>query len=250
MKIPNWIKRLLQKNKKDMISEEQLISYKQNFGGQTFQWIKTPRPELMGKVVKVRDVDMRGTVHFDDGSKVPAKDLNNKLMMITGDMQPLTTSEVNSISKPAPSTVIPETPLPNGEVIAAREINAAPVASGFDPATGRPISGATVQTPAAAQVAPEPVINPFAMFNSDETEITLKMNIKIPDKKLLKMMYSNAENKEVFLDQLSKYVNSLINNTVVLESMQKMLDPNPSTKKATKRVAAEVQLTEVDETKK
>ena len=58
MKLRKWAQSLLQKNKKDMLTEEELISYQQNFAGQTFQWIKTDRPELKGKLVKVRDIDL------------------------------------------------------------------------------------------------------------------------------------------------------------------------------------------------
>ena len=239
MKLPNWIKKLTKKNKTDMLTEEQLMNYQQNFSGQSFQWIKTDRPELMGKVVKVRDIDMNGTVVFDDGSKVLARELNNKLMMITGDMQPLSKDEVRSIGSPITPNARPATQLANGETSAA----SVPV---------EPTPRASKAAPFDQVIAPKvTVINPFSMFNSDEIEVSLKLKIKMPDKKLLKMMYANAEDKEAFLDQLSKYVNSEINNTVVLDSIKSMLDPKSTTKKAVETSPVdEVQLTEVnDETK-
>jgi hypothetical protein len=222
-----------------MITEEQLISYQQNFAGQQFQWIKTDRPELIGKVVKVRDIRPQGRgaiAVFDDGSQVDVTQLNNKLMMIHGDMQPLSKDEVAGLHAPRKSTGIPETKLANGETIAAKT---APV--GPPPVNQVNNQASAVSAPAANT----PVVNPFAMFNSDETEITLKLNIKIPDKKLLKMMYSNAEDKDLFIDQLSKYVNSLINNKVVNESMIKILDPKKATSPKPKE--DEIKLTEVDE---
>jgi len=243
MKLKKWIQNILQKNKKDMISEEQLISYQQNFAGQQFQWIKTDRPELKGKVVKVRDLRPTPTGQvmaiFDDGSQVNVKEINNKLMMIHGDMPPMSREEVDAIYKTKPPTGLPETKLENGEVIPAREPVVAPnvPTANFDTKTGLPIS------PIAAHVAAAPIVNPFAMFNSDETELTIKVNIKMPDKKLLKMMYSSAEDKDVFIDQLSKYVTSMINNSVVNESITKMLDPKKTTPKAS---TPEVNLTEVD----
>jgi hypothetical protein len=230
MKLLNWIKNLIKKNKNDMLSEEQLINYQQNFSGQSFQWIKTDRPELMGKVVKVRDIDIRGTVVFDDGSKVLARDLNQKLMMITGDMQPLSKAEVSSISAPHVPEARPASKLANGEI--------SPASSPIIP---KPNTQSNTNQPNT------PAVNPFSMFNSDEIEIALKLKIKMPDKKLLKLMYSNAEDKEAFLDQLSKYVNSEINNTVVLDSVKAMLDPKSTTKKANvSKPAAEVQLTEIN----
>jgi len=246
MKLKTWIQKTFQKNKKDMITEEQLISYQQNFGGQKFQWIKTDRPELKGKVVKVRDIQPLNNGEcmaiFDDGSKVNVRDINNKLMMIHGDMPPMSIDEVNAIYATKPPVVIPETTLPNGEVIAETKLSTAsnvPPAN-FDTKTGLPIS--QVSEPAKPA---EPAVNPFAMFNSDETEITIKVKVEMPDKKLLKMMYNNAEDKDVFIDQLSKYVTSMINNSVVSESVAKMLDPKATAPK--KEETPEVNLTEVDE---
>ena len=72
-----WLKGLTQifkKNNNDMISEEQLISYKQNFTNEKFQWIKTSDPTLIGKLVTCRDVQPKGNTIvaiFDDGSSVP-----------------------------------------------------------------------------------------------------------------------------------------------------------------------------------
>ena len=248
MKLKTWIQNAFKKNKKDMITEEQLISYQQNFGGQKFQWIKTDRPELKGKVVKVRDIQPLNNGQcvaiFDDGSKVNIKEINNKLMMIHGDMPPMSIDEVNAIYATKPAAVIPETVLPNGEVIPETKLSTAPNVqpANFDTKTGLPIS--QISEPAKPA---DPVVNPFAMFNSDETEITIKVKVEMPDRKLLKMMYSNAEDKKVFIDQLSKYITSMINNNVVSESVSKMLDSKVTTPK--KVETPEVNLTEVDENK-
>ena len=237
MKFLEWIKQLLKNNKKKMISEEQLISYQQNFSGQKFQWIKTDRPELIGKVVTVRDIQVQGNqvmAIFDNKSQCNIKDINNRLMMLQGDTQPLSKAEVESIHKPrVVSEGIPSVKLPNGERSTA-------------------VPPKTADTPTPAPVSPvtptTPVVNPFAMFNSDITDLTLKLKIKMPDKKLLKMMYNNAEDKEVFLDELAKYVDSMINNKVVYDSMKLILDPK-STKKSTKAPVGDITLTEVEENK-
>lgn len=239
------LKKILSKNNSnDMISENQLISYKQNFTGQQFQWIKTDRPELIGKVVKCRDIMPNGMVVFDDGSKVPAKDLNNKLMMIHGDMQPMSKSEVQSIYSPRPSEGIPSTTLANGET--TKPIP--PRQESPKVETPQTSSQPVMQQP-VKETAPKVVVketNPFEMFNSDETDLTIKMSIRLPDKKLLKLMYNNAENKEEFLDQLSKYVYSMINNNVVNDSLKKMLDPR-STAKKENIPSKEITVTEVND---
>lgn len=195
------LNRLLKSKKKSniMISEEELISYKQNFTGQRFQWIKTDDISLLGKVVKCRDVDIIGgriKAIFDDGSKIDASLVTESLLMIHGEMQPLSREEVQSIYKP--------------KNVAQKE--------------NLPIQNKLSDKKPPPQKSD---VNPFEMFNSDVTSLSIRLDIKLPDKKLLKMMYNNAENKEEFLKQLSSYVSSQINNKVVNDSLQKMLDPNP-----------------------
>jgi hypothetical protein len=198
-----------------MITEEKLISYKQNFTGKEFQWIKTDRPELIGKIVKCRDISPNGLVVFDDGSQVPVKDLNNKLMMIHGDAKPLSKAEVEAISpfknKTNPTPKLTPPPVPTDNV--------------SEPPKGSSNPGLNTST--------LPKSNPFEMFNSDETDITIKLSIKLPDKKLLKMMYNNAEDKDEFISHLSDYVGNHINNNTVKDSLIGMLAPVKKTAKRT-----------------
>jgi hypothetical protein len=221
----NWFK----KNKKDKMNTEKLISLKENFTGQKFQWVKTSRPELLGKVVKCRDVDFGpgGTfiVMFDDGSKIESTRLNSDLLMIHGDMQPLTKDEVASIyqAKASPKLTINQRPV---EPIAEKIIT-----PNF--------------TPLEAKVERVNSSNMFEMFNSDETTISISLKVKLPDRKLLKMMYTSAENKEKFLTELSEYLQTKINKHVIKESMHAILDPTP-VKKETRPT---INLREVDESK-
>ena len=223
----NWFK----KNKKDQMNTEKLISLKENFTGQKFQWIKTPRPELLGKVVKCRDVDFGpgGTfiVMFDDGSKIDSARLNSDLLMIHGDMQPLTKDEVVSIySVKAPKLEVTQKP----PIEPIQEKKASP--------------GPTLHS--IPQVEPaRPTTNMFEMFNSDETTVSISVKVKLPDRKLLKMMYSNAENKEKFLTELAEYLHSKINKNIIKDSMQGVLDPVPPKKE----VRPVINLREVNESK-
>lgn len=225
-----------------MITEDQLIGYKQNFTGQKFQWIKTPKLELLGKLVICRDVQPSGNTAiavFDDGSSIDVKRLNSDLMMIMGDMKPLTKEEVTSIYSPPPPPVDSST---NKEK-----------ANGMANPTG---GASRIETRVHLDTAPSPInnsngapkANPFEMFSSEYSEFTIKMNIKLPDKKLLKLMYNNAENKQEFLEQLADYVSSSINNTIVLDSLCKMLEASPTTTPKDKnKVKEEIKLTEISD---
>jgi hypothetical protein len=194
---------------------ERLISLKENFTGQKFQWIKTDRPQLLGKVVSCRDVVPLGTgrfdIIFDDGSKVDSEQLNQKLMMLHGDMQPLSKLEVESIygkSQPKP------------------QLQSGPIS---DPVLElEPVEKSTNPSPVIRPVQPaQPVskVNMFSMFTSEAIHFPIKLEIKLPDKKLLKLMYENAENKEVFVEELSEYTLEMINKSVVKESLQDILKP-------------------------
>lgn len=214
----------IKKNGKKMITEEELISYKQNFTGQQFQWIKTDRPELLGKVVKCRDVNPVGNkviAFFDDNSQVDVNEITNRLMMIHDDMPPLSKAEVESIYAPKK----PVTPPPVDRPSSAPRNEAVPVQS--------------------SEIKPrqQDKANPFELLNSDVTSLTLKLDIKLPDKKLLKLMYASSKDKNDFIDQLSKYVSSMINNKVINESLKKMLDDKPANKNVS--AGSGVKITEV-----
>jgi hypothetical protein len=207
--------------------ENKLISLMENFSGAKFQWIKTNRPELLGKLVTCRNIEPRGDrffAVFDDGSSVDTSQLNTSLLMIHGDMQPLTRAEVESISGP-PRPIAPQVPLENGPM-------------GGPGPIGNPQS---VQQ----QVQPQPAAsNMFEMFNSEERNIDLQVTISLPDQDFLKMMYSNAKDKDKFLGELSDYVFRAINKTVVQSSISTMVVPQPPKQRKT---GPTVNITEIHE---
>lgn len=212
------------KKKKTQMNTDRLISLKQNFTGQKFQWIKPDRPELLAKMVKCKDVDAlpdgRFIIIFDDGSKIDSTKLNLNLLMIHGDSQPLTRAEVESIygQKARPEPKVP-----------VQTITA-------------PISTAPSEKNSQPAIEPKRQ-NMFAIFNSEEATLTLNMQVRIPERKLLKLMYQNAENKEQFVSELADHLHAMINKQVVKNSIQAILAPP-----LPKREKATINLTEVDGT--
>lgn len=210
--------------------ENKLISLMENFSGAKFQWIKTNRPELLGKVVTCRNIEPRGDrffALFDDGSTIDTAQLNTSLLMIHGDMQPLSRAEVESIAgpkRPAPTQVagggILQHPSPTSP-------NGAP------------------QTKQHIPVAQPAATNMFEMFNSEESQIDLKVSIKLPDQDFLKMMYANAKDKETFLSELSDYVFKVINKQVVQDSISSMVVPQETPRRSNS--ASIVNITEIHE---
>jgi hypothetical protein len=153
-------------------------------------------------------------------------------MMIHGDMQPLSRGEVEQIYG-----IKKESKL--NSVIQKPQVNEPVIRETPQFENPRPSVSPTPAQPAI------PKTNMFEMFNSDEAQISIGLKVKLPDKKLLKMMYSSAENKEKFLNELAEYLHSKINKQVIKESMQQVLDPVP-VKKELKPI---INFREVDESR-
>lgn len=220
-----------------MVDERRWIQLRENFIRQKFQWVKTDHQELLGKVVTCKEIEPMDALFFavfDDGSKIDTTKLNSNLMMINGDTPPLTMEEINAIYRPIPSATKKEAPQTQNTTQAG-------------PIQTTPTSGVNTPNIPNANVPTQPPqkkVNMFEMFNSESSVISLNINAKLPDKRLLKMMYSSAENKEVFLSELSEYLLSLINKQVVHDSISSMLNPAPIKKE--KKESGDIKLTEVD----
>jgi len=224
MKILNNIKRYFKKNKKKM-DTERLISLKENFTGQTFQWIKTPDTSLLGKIVKCKDIEPKGrgfVAYFNDGSSIDADKLNRNLMMISEGMQPLSKAEVQGIARPTIPISNP-TQGPTGDGPIKMPDNLREFETPNTPPPSPNIGISSRQAEPKEKVAP--VSNMFSMFNADETSLSISVKLKLPNKKLLKLMYENADNKDKFLKDLSEYVYSKINKNIVGESLKTNLVP-------------------------
>lgn len=209
---------------------DRLQALMENFRGNDFQWIKTNDQALRGKVVKCRDIkpmsNGRFIAVFDDGSQIDSSQLTTSMMMISGDTQPLSAREVESIAGPVRVPGTPPTP-PGGPTQPRFKLR-------DDPAPGH------------SNPPPPPSTrgNMFAMFNSEESVLNMKFKVKLPNMKLLKMMYNSAEDQDVFLSQLSEYLLSVINKEVVTEAMNTMLVP--ARKKPVVKKKPTMEITEVD----
>jgi hypothetical protein len=61
----------------------------------------------------------------------------------------------------------------------------------------------------------------FGMFALEDTELALTVSIKLPSKNLLKMMYTNSQDKEQFLNRLSMYINNSVTTNSIKDSLVK-----------------------------
>lgn len=230
------------------MNTERLISLKENFTGQRFQWVKTTDQNLLGKVVKCKDIKTQGRSFiavFNDGSSISTDKLNRNLMMITDGMQPLSKSEVIAISGPPKVDSMSQTgPTGGGPINVPDDLKQ------FQTPTPNQGTGMRnnpmLENKPISQSSPPPS-NMFSMFNTDETCLNISVNLKLPNKKLLKMMYESADNKETFLLDLSQYVYAKINKDIVRVSLEKTLLPTTKKTKTKASSKTEVIVTEINE---
>lgn len=207
---------------------DRLISLKENFTGQQFQWIRTNDTSLRGKIVKCKDIQQKGNkfiAHFNDGSRIDANLLNKNLMMIGEGMQTLSPAEINSINTSAGP---PKRPASSASASEEGPIKIPDDLKQFETVgttTNAFAGGLGKKSALRPSPPPKPVANMFSMFNTDDINLSLNVKVKLPNKKLLKMMYENADDKNKFLIELSEYVYSKINNTIVSESIKKIMVP-------------------------
>jgi hypothetical protein len=141
--------------------------------------------------------------------------------MLHGDMQPLSKDEVISVNGPLINKNQQTTPQP------------------------QPYQQTTIQTPPVQPFGSEKKPNMFTMFNTEESTINLKLNIKLPDKKLLKMMYNSSENKQEFMEQLAEYLGNKINKSVIVEAIKQILDAS----QAKQETRPQIKISEIHESK-
>ena len=182
-----------------------LVAIKSSFQSNEFQWIKTTDRAKLGKVVQVRDVvpsrNGRFLAVLSDGTQLDTDRVSSELMMITGDQQPMSMAEIQSIN------YIPSL---NEEFKVSDDI---PAEFRNEVITQKPVAPPIRQSvqPSQPKISTEPG-DLFGMFSLEDTDLALSVKIKLPSKNLLKMMYSNSKNKEEFVTKLSDYIN--INVTV------------------------------------
>lgn len=199
-----------------------LIAIKSSFQANEFQWIKTNDPNKVGKVVTVRDVvpgrNGRFVAILSDGSQLDTDLVSSDLMMITDDQQPLSMAEIRSInyipSLSEEQEVSPDIPAEYADLITKTP----PVKA----------DAPVVQAPQAkVEVDPNDL---FGMFSLEDTDLTLAVKIKLPSKNLLKMMYTNAKNKDEFLTKLANYINNSVTVDSIKKTMKKSLGQTAKSK--------------------
>lgn len=194
-----------------------LMAVKDSFQNQNFQWVKTKDRSKLGKVVKVTDIapGRNGYVaQLSDGSTIATDRLTSDLLMLMDEQPVLSMTEIMSIN------YVPG--LLDEELQVADTIPAdfkQEILSQAKPQVQ------IAQTPQPGQVKTvnyEPG-DLFGMFSLEETDLSLIVSVKLPAKNLLKMMYSNSQDQEQFLNRLASYINNSVTPDSIKDSLKKSL---------------------------
>ena len=204
-----------------------LVALKEEFQSSEFQWIKPYDKSKLAKIVEVRDIvpispDAFGAI-LSDGSRINTEDISTRLMMINEDQPALSLAEVQSLNY-IPGLADEDAP-----------IDSSLPADFRNQGTSRElaVTGGPIQ-PTGYATLPTPIYtNPsnsvtdttdlFGLFSLEDTELILTIRIQLPEKNLLKMMYSNSKDKESFLAKLSNYINNKITPSSIKETVEKLL---------------------------
>ena len=224
IKLPKIIKKLMNNG----VDIDQLMSLKNNFQGNSFQWIKTQDRSVLGKVVRVVDIDPGARGRFiatlSDGNRIDTDQLSNNLMMLHDDQPQMSMSEIQSLNYiPSLADANENSNLP--PEVRESLTQAAPVVQASQPS-------ATAQPASTVQRQPADPGDLFGMFALEETDLQLAVSVRLPAKSLLKMMYSNSQDKDKFLSQLAAYINNSVTADSVKESLSKILAGQEKKKKS------------------
>ena len=193
---------------------EELMAIKNTFQGNKLQWIKTQDRSKMGKIVSVVEIEPgnRGKyiAQLSDGSRIDTDRLSSDLMMLMDDQPALSMAEIQSIN------YIPSLSDAND------------IAPGIPDEFKNDLINAAKEKPPIQATTPAPIPTTlvdagdlFGMFALEDTELALTISIKLPSKNLLKMMYTNSQDKEQFLNRLSMYINNSVTTNSIKDSLIK-----------------------------
>lgn len=195
-------------------NEAMLQRYKEQYFGKTYQWVRPINNEAVGEIVRVVDVKQRGDMMllvFNSGTPV-------NISLVGTHLQPYGNEE---------SQLIPPGGLTGqGSMSSGGPIPIPEELQAFTTEKQQKISFSSPQPPVpAVQAAPAPKAKSemFAQFQSEEKTINLSVKIKMPDIMLVRMMYSNAADKDKFLGEFAEYIISEINADTAKEAVRAML---------------------------
>lgn len=227
---------------------DELMSIKNAYQGQRFQWVKPDKKERLAQVVTVTDIipgrrlnTVNGVVQqyvavLSDGARIDTESLTNNLMMLHEDQPPMSIQEVLSVyQEPALDVgelkeMLPEDMKKDSEL---PDQNVDPVnlpisqLKNLDPSQIPPPKR---KAPAERQPMEVDTQSLFGMFEVKDTSVNLKVDVPLPAKNLLKMMFANSQNKDKFVEQLAAHINNSITLDAIKDSVSKMMgiDKNKS----------------------
>ena len=230
---------------------DDLMSIKDAYMGNKLQWVKNKDKSKLGKMVELVDVvpgpcpiidgqpQQRYIAVLNDGTKIDTEALGQHLMMIMDDQPPMTMTQIMSLQTPGEidyDQIVSNLPETLKETSSLKEVAAAKATQGapghddsnFVPGVNTPLSKiSTVQTqpqqPQRTAAPPPKTEDLFGMFTLSETKLNLGVVVKLPTKNLLRMMYSNSQDKDKFVSQLSAYINNSITEESIRASVQKLV---------------------------
>lgn len=211
-----WLKKLfnpMQYNFDQQI--ERIGTYKSIYQGQSFQWIKNYPNDNPGIIVSILDIelDQRGEIFctLNTGQKVLLDAVNSDFQLLQ--------SKEDALSRDA---------------IIALNIDPG-VEQDFTPPEElkdlyeKPKSKVQTESVTIKEIPQierfKADVSMFGMFSLSPTKLKVEVEVPLPNLNLLKIMYSESSNKDLFVKQISEYVFANINDAAIVSSIMNKLNP-------------------------
>jgi hypothetical protein len=198
------------KNKKDMNNpqlEARATQYKNRYFGKYFTWIRPINQEKVGDTVRCTNVRVKGDMivaEFNSGSPV-------SLELFEQHLAPQ--DDAGIVKPPSAAEVISDAPTTQPQTTNVGGNNADSVRH-------------LMKNKKDSSIKQESNVEKnemFKMFSKADMHLDLNLKVKMPHIDLIKMMYQQAEDKDVFLTDLSEYVLNQMNAETIKDAFSKIV---------------------------
>ena len=191
---------------------ERVSNFKNIYNGQTFQWIKNyPNQAAAGSILEIIDIEIHNSGQiialFKNNQRVTIEQLNSDFQMIGDPSDILSPDQIFSLNSDPGLT---KELISNTKSITTN--------SSKNVFTENDI----VQTSPHITPVEQPKIQPaniFGMFSLSPTKLKIEVEVNLPAMNLLKAMYSQSSDKDLFLKQITEYIHSNIKTESVKDSI-------------------------------
>jgi hypothetical protein len=189
------LKYCINKFKHKYMNNNQLNQLKKQYKGKEYTWKQSIMGEEVGSPTKCINVIQR-----QDSGEV-CLELNNGSPVSLSRIDMYLTPSSTSFNQPVPVSELLDQGVVSSDTPRIKQ-NVQTITPIIDNIHSSPIN--------RVEPTKQSNIDMFSGFKTNDEKFNLTLNIKLPDVELVKLMYKNSNDKDVFISQFSEYIKSSI----------------------------------------